>query len=218
MEEMGMDKSMQAIMRKRVDRTVKSLIRNRFDAQYVDTAKEAVQLVSSMLQPGMTVAFGGSMTLQEAGVMDMLKQAPVNLVDRNQPGLSQEDIKACYRQAFSSDVYLCSTNAVTEQGELYNVDGNSNRVSAMLFGPDKVIVVAGVNKIVTDLAEADRRMKTVAAPANATRLSCATPCVQTGRCEDCQSPARICCNTVVMGPQRHQGRVTVLIVGETLGY
>jgi L-lactate utilization protein LutB len=213
-----MDKSLQAIMHKRVERTMNSLTKNRFDAQFAETSEEAVLLVARMILPGTTVAFGGSMTLQESGVMAMLKQAPVNLIDRNQHGLSPDQIKACYRQAFSSDVYLCSTNAVTEQGQLYNVDGNSNRVSAMLFGPDKVIVVAGVNKIVTDLAEAERRMKTVAAPANATRLSCATPCVQTGRCEDCKSPARICCNAVVMGPQRHQNRVTVLLVGEALGY
>ena len=113
--------------------------------------------------------------------------------------------------------YLCSTNAVTEHGELYNVDGNSNRVSAMLYGPERVIVIAGVNKIVTNLAEAEIRMKTLAAPANATRLSCATPCVQTGRCEDCRSPGRICCNTVIMGPQRQKDRVMVISGGRSLG-
>lgn len=213
-----MDKSLRAIMDKRVARTMKSLQKNRFDARYVETSAEAVQWVSEMLPEGATVAFGGSMTLQEAGIMDMLKQAPIKLWDRNQPGLTQDEVKACYRAAFSSDFYLCSSNAITENGELYNVDGNSNRVSAMLYGPDRVIVVAGINKIVTDLAEADIRMKTIAAPTNATRLSCTTPCVQTGRCENCQSAARICCNTVVMGPQRHEGRVTVLLVGEVLGY
>lgn len=213
-----MDKHLQAIMGKRVDKTLKNLERNRFDARYVETAAEAVRLVSGMLPEGATVAFGGSMTLFESGIMRMLQSAPIRLLDRNAPGLTPDAVKGIYRAAFSSDFYLCSTNAVTESGELYNVDGNSNRVAAMLYGPDRVIVVAGINKLVVDLAEADRRMKTIAAPANATRLSCATPCVQTGRCENCKTEARICCNAVTMGPQRHPGRVTVILVGEPLGY
>ncbi len=213
-----MDKHLQAIMGKRVEKTLKNLERNRIDARYVGTSAEAVSLVAGMLPEGATVTFGGSMTLFESGIMDMLKAAPIRLLDRNAPGLTPDDVKKIYRAAFSSDFYLCSTNAVTENGELYNVDGNSNRTAAMLYGPDRVIVVAGINKLVVDLAEADRRMKTIAAPANATRLSCATPCVQTGRCENCRTEARICCNAVTMGPQRHPGRIMVILVGESLGY
>ena len=213
-----MDKHLQAIMGKRVEKTLKNLERNRYDARYVGTSAEAVALVADLLPQGAPVAFGGSMTLFESGIMDMLKAAPIRLLDRNAPGLTPEGIREVFRAAFSSDFYLCSTNAVTENGELYNVDGNSNRTAAMLYGPDRVIVVAGINKLVGDLVEADRRMRSIAAPANATRLSCATPCVQTGRCENCRSEARICCNAVTMGPQRQTGRVTVILVGESLGY
>ena len=213
-----MDKHLQAIVSKRVEKTLKNLQRNRFDARYVDTSEEAVQAVREMLPQGATVSFGGSMTLQESGIMDMLMQEPVQLLDRNKSGISAEQVKEIYRATFSSDFYLCSTNAVTEKGELYNVDGNSNRVAAMLYGPDHVIVVAGINKIVADVAEAEHRVRTVAAPANATRIGCNTPCVITGTCQDCSSDSRICCNMVVMRQQRHPGRVTVLLVGEALGY
>ena len=213
-----MDKNLQAIINKRIDKTLKNLQRNKFDARYVETSEEAVQAVRDMLPEGAAVSFGGSMTLIESGVTDMLAQLPIRLLDRNKPGLTPEQVKDIYRATFSCDVYLCSTNAVTEEGELYNVDGNSNRVAAMLYGPDRVIVVAGVNKIVADVAEANQRVRSVAAPANATRIGCSTPCVITGTCQDCRSDGRICCNTVVMRQQRHPGRVTVLLVGETLGY
>lgn len=213
-----MDKSLQAILYKRVERTLKSLEKNKFDARYAETSQDAVRMVAELLPQNALVSFGGSMTLKETSVMDTLHQLPIRLLDRNMPGLTPEQVKEIYRGAFSSDFYLCSTNAVTENGELYNIDGNSNRVAAMLYGPDRVIVVAGVNKIVVDLEEAEQRLKRVAAPANATRLSCATPCVQTGKCENCRTDSRICCNTVIMSQQRQPGRVTVILVGESLGY
>lgn len=213
-----MDQHLQAITAKRVERTMASLEKNRMHAVYAETRREAVQLVAGMIPEGATVGFGGSMTLAESGVMDMLRGGSFHLLDRDVPGLTPEQIKGIYRACFSSDVFLCSSNAITENGELYNVDGNSNRVAAMLYGPDRVIVVAGINKLVSDLAEADHRLRTVAAPANATRLSCPTPCVKTGYCGHCRSESRICCNAVTMGFQRHPGRMTVVLVGESLGY
>ena len=111
-----------------------------------------------------------------------------------------------------------SSNAVTEEGELYNVDGNSNRVAALAYGPDSVIVVAGCNKIVPDIAAAVERVKKIAAPVNATRLHCSTPCAKTGECMNCHSDGRICCNYLVSAQQRHQDRIKVILVGEELGY
>ena len=118
----------------------------------------------------------------------------------------------------ASPVYFASANAVTEAGEVLNVDGNANRVAAITFGPASVILVVGSNKIVKDLAAADARVKAVAAPANAKRLSCKTPCAVTGQCENCQSPGRICCTYVLHRYQRVPGRIKVILVGQELGY
>ena len=129
-----------------------------------------------------------------------------------------------YLKAFSCDYYLSSANAITEDGELYNVDGNGNRVSAMIFGPKQVIIIAGVNKIVKNLEEAKRRVEKVTAPKNTVRLNCATPCAKTGECErlrsgsPCKSDARICCSYVTLGQQRVPDRIKVIIVNENLGY
>ena len=126
-----------------------------------------------------------------------------------------EDI---YRRAFFADTFLASANAVTEAGEIFNVDGNSNRIAAIAFGPKSVILVVGYNKLVRDLDEAETRLETIAAPANAIRLHKKTPCVQTGVCAHCKSPDRICCTSMVMRQQREPGRVKVILVGESLGF
>ena len=122
------------------------------------------------------------------------------------------------RAAFNSDTFISSTNALTEDGELYNVDGNGNRVSAMIFGPRQVIVVAGINKIVKDMAEAVKRVETVAAPKNTVRLECDTPCARTGECAHCHSDSRICCSYVRLAQQRVPNRIKVIIVNHELGY
>lgn len=116
-------------------------------------------------------------------------------------------------------ILICSSaNAITENGELYNVDGNSNRVAALVYGPDSVIVVAGYNKIVPDIDAAVQRVKKVAAPINAVRLHCETPCAKVGECMNCHSEGRICCNYVVSAQQRHKNRIKVVLVGEELGF
>ena len=125
---------------------------------------------------------------------------------------------AIFRQAFTCDTYLMSANAITENGELYNVDGNGNRVAALMFGPKSVIVIAGWNKIVPDLEAARQRVRQIAAPANTTRLNTQTPCKVLGSCQDCHSDSRICCDYTVLGQQRIKGRVKVILVGEELGY
>ena len=174
--------------------------------------------MQSLLQPGQTVTCGGSVTLSECGIIDLLRSGQYHYLDRDRPDLTPEQKKQIFRQAFSADVYLMSSNAVTEEGELYNVDGNSNRVAALAYGPDSVIVVAGCNKIVPDLAAAVERVKKIAAPVNATRLHCSTPCAKTGECMNCHSDGRICCNYLVSAQQRHQDRIKVILVGEELGY
>ena len=156
------------------------------------------------------------MTLAETGVMDLLASGRYEFLDRT--GLAGEELGKLYRRVFSADWYLASANAITEAGEIYNVDGNSNRVAAITFGPENVLLVVGCNKIVKDLDAAKERVEAIAAPANTVRLSCATPCAVTGKCEHCHSPARICCTTTIHSFQRIPGRIKVLLVGEPLGF
>lgn len=158
------------------------------------------------------------MTLFETGVIDLLRSEKYNFSDRYAQGLSKDDIKDIYRKSFSADAYFTSSNAITENGELYNVDGTGNRVAAMIYGPDKVIVVVGINKIVKDVDEAIERNKRMAAPANATRLNRKTPCANLGYCTDCNSPDRICNDYVLIRRQGIKGRINVIIVNKEFGY
>jgi L-lactate utilization protein LutB len=213
-----MDGNKKLIFTKKIERTLENLEKNNMQAFYVESKTQIVDLVQELLQDGDTVSCGGSMTLFETGVIDHLRSNRYKFLDRYKPGLTRAQINDIFIASFSADAYVCSSNAITENGELYNVDGNSNRVAAMIYGPQNVIVVAGYNKIVRNVEEAAERVRSIAAPANAARLNSKTPCVQTGYCGNCKSEDRICCNTVVMGPQRQKGRIKVIIVGEELGY
>ena len=211
-----------------IEKTLNALRANRMDAYYVETAEEAKALALSLIPEGSCCASGGSVTLAETGIIDALKNGNYTYIDRMIPDLTPEQREEAMRAAFSADVYLASANAITEDGELYNVDGNSNRVAALLYGAKSVVIVAGINKLVKDLDEAVLRVKTVAAPKNAKRLSCDTPCAKLGHCislernggmtDGCKTPARICATFTVMAYQRHVCRIKVIIVGEALGY
>ncbi len=211
-----MDQSMTKVMELNVQRAMDALAANNMSPYYVKTAAEVPGFVQKLLPAGCTVGCGGSQTLAQTGVLELLAGGGYDYLDRAKT--SPEDMPQLFRRCFSADWYLTSANAITMQGELYNVDGNANRIAAIAFGPANVLVVAGVNKLVADLEAADRRVRRVAAPANAMRLSCATPCTVTGKCEDCHSPNRICCDTLVSRFQRIPGRIRVLLVGEELGY
>ena len=213
-----MNEALAYTIQKRIERTAAALRKNNMEVSCLQSAAEVVPFVKTLLHSGDTVAAGGSMTLTETGVMDLLDSGAYHYLNRTAPGLSAADVAKIYRACFSADCYFASSNAITEDGALYNVDGNANRVAAMTFGPEKVIVVAGYNKIVPDIAAAERRVKEIAAPANAKRLFCKTPCAETGHCMDCHSAARICCTTVIHRQQRVAGRIHVILVAENLGY
>lgn len=203
-----------------------ALERNNMCGYYVETAAEVPAMVASLLNKGDTVAVGGSMTLEETGVMDLLRNGDYRFLDRYEEGLTREQMTEIFQKSFFADAYLCSSNAVTMHGELYNVDGNSNRIAAIAFGPKSVILVVGVQKLVPTLQAAIERVKTVAAPRNAKRLSCETYCAERGNCAGsnggmtvgCGTDARICCNYLVSARQRHKGRIKVIFVGESVGY
>jgi L-lactate utilization protein LutB len=223
-----MDENRKRVMELHINRTMESLQKNGMEAYYVPAKKDAVRLVESLLQEGEVITCGGSMSLVESGVMDLMKSGKYEFLDRNAEGITPQQVDDIYRRAFTADAYITSSNAITENGELFNVDGNSNRVAAMLFGPKKVIVVAGYQKITRDLKEAIERVKTVAAPANCIRLHKNTYCANEGRCmgncEDmtsgCSSPDRICSGYTVIARQqaRYKGRIKVILVGEEIGY
>lgn len=212
-----------------IEKTLNNLRKNNMQAFYCETSAEALELVKTLMNKGDTVTHGGSVTLKQTGVADLLKSGDYNYLDRSREGITREQVEEVYRKTYSADVYFSSSNAVTENGELYNVDGNSNRVSAILYGPKSVVMLCGYNKIVKDIDEAVYRVKTVAAPPNAKRLGLETYCASAGEClscskdgsfmcDGCRSESRICCNYVISAKQRHKDRIKVIIIGEELGY
>lgn len=213
-----MDKNVEWVIEKKVQRTIENLEKNNMQAYYVEDENSLLNKIDELIKEGDTVSVGGSMTLFETGIIDMLRSGKYNFLDRYNPDLSNEDIKEIYRKSFFADAYFTSSNAVTEDGELYNVDGNGNRVAAMIYGPDKVIVIIGTNKIVTDVDEAIERNRRLAAPANTKRLNKKTPCANLGYCVDCNSPERICNDYVLIRKQGQKGRIHVIIIGKELGY
>lgn len=213
-----MDKAKFSIIMKSIEKTMKNLQSNNMQAFYAENRAAAAAKAAELLHKGDTVSVGGSMTLFETGIIEMLRKGPYHFLDRYAGGISREQINEIYLSTFRADAYLSSSNAITENGELYNVDGNSNRIAALAFGPKNVIIIAGYNKIVRDIDEAVQRVKRLAAPANAARLGSKTPCAVDGFCLDCKSDDRICCNYLISAKQRVKGRIKIILVGEELGY
>lgn len=205
-------------MDERIQRTMENLRLNKMKAYYAENSAQACEIVRGLVKDDKLITSGGSMSLKECGVIDMLcGEFGGAYLDRS-AGKDRDAVEDIMRKAFISDTFLASTNALTENGELYNVDGNGNRVSAMIFGPKQVIIVAGVNKLVKDLDEARQRVERIAAPKNTVRLEKATPCAKTGVCGHCRSEDRICCSYVTLAQQRVPDRIKVIIVNEDLGY
>ena len=197
------------------------LERNNFEAVVVQSAGEAAQFVMDKLLPeskAQSVSFGGSMTLSSSGLLDSLAAVEnLTVLSPNAPGISIEEKMEIRRQGLLVDLYLTGTNAITEDGLLVNLDMIGNRVGALTFGPKKVVVFVGRNKIVPDLERAMDRIKDYAAPANAIRLECKTPCAKTSECADCNSPGRICNTWTITEKSFPKGRVTVVIINDDLG-
>ncbi len=206
--------------------TMANLERHGIDAYYLEHSGDVVPFIETLVPKNSTVSCGGSETLKQTGVINLLSDGDYEYFDRS--GLEGNELRQCYLKALGCDFYFCSSNAVTEDGELFNVDGNSNRVACIVFGPANVIMIVGKNKIVKDIDEAILHVKKTAAPLNAKRLNCNTPCTKTGICANmdcrkdfasgCSSLERICCNYVVSSHQRIEGRIKVIIVNEDLGY
>ncbi len=199
-------------------RTVDALARRGFAARYCATAAEAADALAELGAGAKTVGLGGSLSVGVLGVRERLAAAGAEILDHSDPGATLEEKVAVMRAQQTCDFFICGINAVTAAGEIVNVDGIGNRVAASFFGPAKIVLVAGRNKIVEGgVAEAIQRVKDVAAPGNAIRLNRNTPCARTGVCSDCDSPERICRVTVVMDRKPSLSDITVLVVDEDLG-
>ncbi len=213
-----MDNSTLWYMEKQIDRTIKTLRKRNMEGFFVKDKSELMMILKGLIDEKSTVGVGDSMTLFETGVIDFLRKGNYVFLDKYRDGITSEDKKEIYLQNFSTNTFMCSTNALTEDGELYNIDGNGSRVAPMLYGPKQVILVAGINKIVKDIEEAEKRVRNYAAPIDAKRLNKDTPCTTLGYCVDCKSPNRICNDFTIIRGQFIKNRIKVIIVGEQLGY
>ncbi|MGN9163170.1 lactate utilization protein [Clostridium sulfidigenes] len=213
-----MDNNTLWYMEKRIDRTIKNLNRRNMEGFFVKDKSELITLLKKLIDDNSTVGVGDSMTLFETGVIDFLRKGDYVFLDKYRDGITSEEKKEIYMKNFSANTFMCSTNALTEDGELYNIDGNGSRVAPMLYGPKQVILVTGINKIVKDIEEAEKRVRNYAAPIDAKRLNKDTPCTTLGYCVDCKSPNRICNDFTIIRGQFIKNRIKVIIVGEQLGY
>jgi len=212
-------------IKERVNRTIEALKKNGFEAQYCSSAGDACQQILQQIPAGVKVGVGGSLTLEEIGLIEALERReditflnPTKVLETETDlTKAMEQMIPIMREIYTCDLFLSGTNAVTEKGQLFNIDGNGNRVGAMFFGPKQVIIVAGINKIVEDLDEAMRRVRHYAAPTDAKRLLIPTPCAETGVCVDCNSPARICNIFVTIHKRPMATPIKVYLVGEELG-
>ncbi len=199
------------------ERTIKALKKNNFEARYFSKASEALVELWKMIPEGATVGVGGSLTLNQVDLANEIQKRPVKFLNPFAKGLSMEEGDKIRREIFSADVFIASSNAVTEDGKLFNIDATGNRVGPMIYGPKKVILLCGVNKIVKDLAEAQKKVQEWTAPMNVKRLGYKPPCGVTGQCSDCSSPERICNAYVVLAKKPRRTDYVILLIGEELG-
>ena len=193
---------------------IKGLESRNMSGYYASDKDEALQIALNLIEKGSTVTMGGAMSAHEIGLVDALKKGDYNFIDRDQ----EKDKRAAMLAAYDADVFLSSANAITNDGVMVNIDGNSNRVSAIAQGPKKVVFIVGMNKVCDDIDGAMKRARNVAAPINAQRFNLNTPCAKTGACFNCKSPDTICCQFLITRYSRHEGRIHVILVNDNLGF
>lgn len=213
-----MDKHLEQSILHRLQTAAKALERHRMEAHVVSGKDELLSAIRAMVPRESVICSGGSITLEETGLTTMLREEGYDYYFRGRVDSATGEPMDVLRKAFTADWYFSGSNAITLGGELYNTDGNANRVSALSFGPRNVVIVAGYNKIVKDLAEAEERVKSIAAPANCVRFGRENGCHITGHCVNCHKEGRICCTTVIHSYQREAGRIKVFLLPEVLGY
>lgn len=209
-----------SVYRMQAKRIITNLDSRNMNGYYYDSVEEAIQSVVDLIPEGATVGLGGSTTLLQCGLLDRLRTLPITLYDRYKEGISKEEINDMRTKSLIADVFIASTNALTLDGQLVNVDGIGNRVAAMINGPKKVILFAGVNKIVDSIESGFERIHMQTGPINVQRFGADTPCRDTGICERevCRAPKSICNKYVVIEGEWDKDRMHVVIVGESFGF
>ncbi|MBI5376808.1 MAG: lactate utilization protein [Candidatus Schekmanbacteria bacterium] len=215
-----MVKPKDVVMEKMALRVCDELSKRNIEGIFVKTSAEARKIIRKMIPKGAKVGLGGSTTLSDSGIIDELRTMEINLLDRYKDGVTPEEVNRMRYEGLTSDVFIASTNAITLKGELINADGMGNRVASIIFGPSKVILVTGVNKIVKNLQDGFERIYLTAAPMNSIRFNAKTPCAETGLCEEetCYPPKRICNIFTIIEGQPVPGRLYVIIINEILGF
>lgn len=200
-------------------KTVEALKKNAFSAYYFADKDSAIKYIQNLVKDAHTIGIGGSMTIAQLGLYDLFINLGKDVYNHNQSGLSPSEKFEIMKKAIFTDIYFCSANAITINGEIVNIDATGNRVSAMIFGPKKVIIIAGRNKIIEgDINQAIKKIKDWASPPNAKRLSFKTPCAETGFCSDCNSPERICRIITIMERKPRLTDVEIILINEDLGF
>jgi hypothetical protein len=215
-EEKALNEARQWHSAKKIEETLNSLRRNNMEGLYVENREAALGEILQRIPPNATVSHGGSYTLQELGIREILSNGPYRYL-RREIATNEKEEYDIHLKAFSSDVYVTSINAITTAGELIALDGFGNRVACLLYGPRKVVVVAGKNKIVNTLDDGIRRIREHVAPIHVKRRGWDLPCAKTGTCVDCRDPKRICNKLAILHYERDRERTTVILVGEDLG-
>ena len=193
-----------------------ALNKRHFEAYYVSTKEDAVKKILEIIPSNHSVAWGGTMTMDQLGLKDKLSAAGYTLIDRDK-GATLEEREKIMHEALNCGSFIMSSNAITEDGQLFNIDGKGNRVAALIYGPQNVIIIAGMNKVVQDMDAAYDRVRGYAAPANAQRFDIDTPCKKIGECADCLSSSTICAQFVTTRICKPAGRIKVVLIGEELG-
>ena len=196
---------------------IKNLEKRQIEAYYCENKTSALEKALDLIPKGSTIGWGGSVTLSEIGLINAVKDGDYIIIDRDKAA-NLEEQKKVYSQICSSDFFLMSTNAITLNGELINIDGRGNRVAFLCYGPENVLIVAGINKVVSSIESGFERASNISAPSNAIRLNRKTPCAITGKCEDCYSPDCMCSQFVITRRSGIPNRIKVILVGEELGY
>ena len=193
---------------------IKGLKSRNMNGYYASSREEALRIALELIPEGSSVTMGGAMSAHEVGLVDALKNGNYHFIDRD----AYEDKRAAMLAAYDADVCLSSANAITSDGVMVNIDGNSNRVSAIAQGPKKVVFIVGMNKVCGDVDGAIKRARNVAAPINAQRFGLSTPCSKTGACMNCKSPDTICCQILITRYSRHTDRIHVILVNDNRGF
>ena len=195
-------------------KVIKGLQSRNMSGYYAANREEALKIALELIPEGSTATMGGSVSAAEIGLVKALKEGNYTFIDRNEIA----DKRAAMLAAYDVDFFLASCNAITEDGVMVNIDGNSNRVSAIAQGPRKVLFIVGMNKVCSDVDSAMKRARNIAAPTNAQRFGLSTPCAKTGACMNCKSPDTICCQFLITRFSRHEGRIHVILVNDNLGF